>query len=407
MNPHDPVHLALLGKSLEDAIRHEAKTHGAYFDPARAQGILHAVCTGKIQAQFLLAAWENCAPRPIGVAIEFPTVIGMREGQDIVHYAATYGEDTCLLPEQIKALLKDRNGRPCYSGTQLGLLFEQERMRLMLEQPHPLFGAIPRGRIGEFSAHSTTMISLLNHFGADLGTPNRDAVIELDDLTPSMKSRWRVPIETQGLFAADGTPASNIFLTSWESDNGKQKIAASFTEGFSTFTSETVTRAQITSNGSLPKGDELKDVLTSLIQAGQEEIGILKWGAADDSPLTSRRSPIIPINGSGREVLQASCRSSQDELFMRPIGASDLFPIIGHKPPIMRVHTLNEPEICTALTELGLVTRTLGQHPMLPASMDFAAMPNGAVNFAISPARPLQATAKADDYGKPCFSLAA
>lgn len=406
MNPHDPVHCAMLGKTLEDAIKHEAKTHGAYFDPARASRIIHAVRTGKIQAQFLLAAWENCAPRPIGVAIEFPTVMGVREGNQIVHYAATYGEDTCLLPEQIKALLKDRNGRPCYSGTQLGLLFEQERMRKMLTEGSPLFGATPRGRIGEFSAHSTTMIALLDHFGANLGTPSQDAVFELDGLY-HLKPRWPMEVETREILTANGTPARRIFVNQWEGGSGRQQIAASFTEGYSTFVDQTVARVQITSNGHLPKGSELKDVLASLIRTGADEIEDRRWGQPTTPATKTKRSPIIPITSRRDEILRAAYGSSMDELFVPKRGAADDYPIIGAKQPIMRIHVLNEPEITNALKELGLATRKLGPHPMLPAQMDFATMPQGAAGFSIPPARPLQTTAKADDYGKPLFELVA
>jgi hypothetical protein len=407
MNGHDLVHHGVLGDVLYGIIEHEARAHGAEFHGGQFDKIIEAVKTNKVSSYFFLAGWETCRAKIIGGSIEFPSVLTEWDGKQFQHYPAIYGEDTCILPGGLKALVRERPaGRSFPEHIGLGAWFEQERINRWTVNSYgdaPL-GMAARGRIGEYSAHSSAMIKILDQFGATRGTEQKDTVLEVNGLTPVMKEKWRLPVEITGL-AGNGKhgPSSNIFLARWVGEGGRQQIAASFTNGLSSFTGDPVARVQITGNGHLPNNGTLQCVLASLLAAGEEEIQMRRWGQPRER---SVRCPLIPLLGSRTEIYTALLEASHDEVTERRIGASDVGRIFGGRPPIMRIHALGEPQIIAALMDMGTQIRSLGPHPMLPVVMDFNNIP-AALNPEPVPARPVKTINPKTTASDPVMSLVA
>ncbi|MEJ0061675.1 MAG: hypothetical protein WDO70_00350 [Alphaproteobacteria bacterium] len=409
MQGADLVHQATLGAALEHIIGHEAAVHEAAFQSQHFHKILKASEKGEINVLFLMAAMHTCLPKLAGAAIELPTVITKWQGNEFKHYPAIYGEDTCVLPEFSKTFREKTAGALYPNGLGLGTWFAKERIEGSVSGRSgfaPL-GMVSQGRVCEYSGHNGPMIGLLNKFGATTA-PDASAVLELDGLTPTMKSRWQVPVDTEALADQNGKPLDNIFVTRWSGESGKQQIAASFTKTISTFTGDPIVRVQLTSNGNLPNGDMLQNVLSSLLAAGHDEIRERKWAIAGElKSVASNRSPIIPLLASRQQQMAALLSAGRDEILSRRIGMDDLSHIFGGAVPTMRIHALRKPEIVAALKDLGAQPRILGPHVMLPAIMDFANMPQEALNFDLPPARPLNTVNHRGATSTPLFSLAA
>lgn len=410
MNGQDLVHHAALGV-LSNVIEHEAKAHHAAFQAAQFGKIIDAVKEGKISAYFILAGWENCQPKVAGASVEFPTVItewDKTTGQ-FKHYPAVYGEDTCLLSPVLKELVRERPaGKSFPPNMGLGAYFEQERIKRWTTNKFgdaPL-GQTARGRVGEFSAHSSAMIKMVTNLNATLGSEQQGTVLEIDGLTRAMKDKWKLPVEVKDI--PQGKNAyPNIFLAQWSSNDDKQQIVASFTNGISTFTGEQVTRVQITSNGDLPNSGMLQHVLASLLAAGQEEIQERKWGTGRE--VKTPQSPVIPLLGSSKEIYAALLAASQSEL-VKPIGAAAKpGHIWNRKVPLTRIHALQEPEIGMALRGMGAQARILGTHSMLPGIIDFKNLPQEVLNFDLSQATPIVSVRPRGAFAAntPVFSLTA
>jgi hypothetical protein len=350
VNGADTVHGTVLGDVLYKVIENEAQTHGATFNGPGFNNVIEAIKKNKIQAYFVIVAMENCRPQFAGGAIEFPTVITEWNGKKFEFYPGVHGEDTFVVPE-ISKTFRERTG-----GMGLGTYFMHERIRLALtnELGTAPFGMTSRGRVAEFSSHSTAMVKLLTKLGATLGAEQEGAILQFDSAANDIRRKRGVFVETEGLGSKFGENSiltqSNAFVTSWSGNNGNQRIVATFTEAISTFTGEPVVRVQFTSNGNLPKGDELKDALAALITAGRAEIVRRKW---------------LPKSA---EVL-----------------------------PVMRIHALREPEIVSALMELGAVPRMLGPHPMLPVVTNLKNTSAQVVDFPITAAKQLVLVKSAPD----------
>ncbi|MDE1902061.1 MAG: hypothetical protein KGI37_10530 [Alphaproteobacteria bacterium] len=361
----DPVHWSALGDALENAVEHEATAHGAGFDHSSFGKVIEAVKSDEIQAWFLLAAWDVCRPKIVGAAVEFPTVLTHWDGQDFQHHHAIYQEDTVLPIGMLRELAKERPaGKFFPPDIGLGEFFEQERIKQRMQGNNP-----PLGRVGEYSAHNAKIIKIMKQSGVRLGGEADGAVFELDGAVPRNFDRWHVPVRTEGLFHDKNSPIPlpHVFLVNWDSADNKQRIAASFTKGISTFTGKTVVRVQVTSNGNLPSPQALQGVMASILAAGQEEASRREWGAPAYHP---RPSPIISIHGTKRELWASAIASNKAELF---IPRATFAPIFGHPAPIMRIHALGEPEIITALNA-ELPRRILGNHPMLATDQRFSQM---------------------------------
>jgi hypothetical protein len=71
----DPLHRSSLGGVLRDAIKHEAKVHGAAFDHAGFRNVMQAMANGDVEVLFFAAAWDVCEPKIIGATIN-DTLLG-------------------------------------------------------------------------------------------------------------------------------------------------------------------------------------------------------------------------------------------------------------------------------------------------------------------------------------------
>lgn len=269
----------------------------------------------------------------------------------------------------------------------------------MLKDGDPMFGMTPKGRVAEYAIRSAAMTKILNGYGAALDDNQKCPVLQVENLTPAMKNRWQFQVSVEGLASdkAGLNPSHSIFVANWDN-----KIAASFTEAISTFTGDPIVRVQLTSNGSVPKQEILKDVLSSLLVAGHNEISERRWGMTGNRPIT--QSPLISIDGSQQEVLNGLL-SLNKVIVLRPRHrVKDLGPVFGHKVPTMRIHAPNEPEMVAALQSLGAQVRMLGPHPMYPATMDFK--DTHIEGLTMPPSKPLN-TVNLSNTTAPMFALVA
>jgi hypothetical protein len=344
MNGADLVHHVMLNEALYKFIEAEAKTHEAAFQGGNFEKVIDAVVSNKMCAYFLVVESENCRRSIAGGATEIPTVITEWNGLDFEHRAGVYGEDTYVSPDKSEAF------RRLTGGHGLGSFFVHERIRLSLtnEFGSSPFGMISRGRVAEIAEDNAVVGRILHRL--DPTYRSQDCVIvQIDPRAPPFRRGRRIPVQTEGLASEHDHNRvhilPNVFVTAWS--DGHQKLVASFTEAMSTFSGEPVVRVQFTSNGALPVGDRLKDILAALISEGRLEIMRRKW-----------------LSQSGNVRNLADSRM------------------------IMRVHAF-DPDIVSALREMDGQPRSLGPHPMIPVITNLRNTPAGAVDFPIPAAKPL------------------
>jgi hypothetical protein len=347
-------------QALRWAVAAEAKTHHVELSGVNFDWMLPKIVANKIQAYSLDVswddcAWENCNRFTAGGATEFLSVITVWDGKKFNHYPATHGEDTYVSPELSSEFRQRTTDASHPNGARLGTYFVHERIRLAVAQNLGLtpYGMISRGRVGEYSAHSTAMIKMFNNMGATMGSQDKGNILQLNGFPESLRKRFPVDIQTEGLGVHLGDFQPNIFVTNWSGKNG-EKIVASFTEAISTFNGQPIVRVQFTTNQRLPDNETLKDALASLIMAGRAEI------------LERKRKSL------GNDWM------------------------LDDEHMIMRIHALNEPIIGLALQEMGANVRTIGikpnEHPMLPLITDFNNIPRGLLDFEIPQAIPFITT---------------
>lgn len=351
MNGSDMIHHAALGDVLHESIGQEAAAHDASIDDDNFKNVLSALESQTIHAYFLVVSWENCRRKIAGGATEFPTVITEWDGSGFKHYPATHGEDSYVLPLLSKEFRQRTADEQNPRGAGLGTFFMRERIRLAVtpEDGSSPYGMISRGRVAEYSAHSTAMVSLLTALGATLGKQDQGTILQLDGLPSELVGRRRLAVRLEGLGRHEGDILSNVFVASWSGDNGAQ-IAASFTEAISTFSGQPIVRVQFTTNHRIPDDATLMDALASLIMAGHAEV-LLRKGLSD----------------------------------------SNAWKVDEHRT-VMRIHALNEPEIGNALRKMGAAPRMIGPHFMRPVITNFGNIPDKLLDFPVPKATPLFTT---------------
>ena len=337
---------ALLDKALFTILDHEARAHHTEQGAAsRNAKLLKALDAGKIEAWFMVAAWDVATPKILGAAIELPTVLISEVDGKLTFTHAKYREDTCFRTNVLRELLKEQPTGTTLPDVGLCDYFEQERMRIMTTNDPT--GKVQGGRIGEYSAHSAQMIKVMNKMGATLGSIN-EPIMEIAGDAPLAFKHWPVNVDTLTLNdEVNGRPLNYVFATSWQSQDGKQQVVATFTEAISTFTGEPVVRVQFGSLGTMPDAALLKDITASLLAAGQNEIERRDWKRDDNNT-----SPFASA-------------------------------------PIMRIHAPKETAIISALKDIEAQVRSLGPHPMLPAIMNFADLPGQVTALKSAPSRPV------------------
>lgn len=365
----DPLHRSSLGGVLRDAIKHEAKVHGAAFDHAGFRNVMKAMATGDVEALFFAAAWDLCEPKIIGATINFPSVSLERKGDDIVAKRGIYSEDVCILPPMVRDLIVERPVGGGFPEAGIGTHFIQASMQ-HFSTKGMRGGEVPAGQTFEFAPHNSKIVRIQEQLGAKLGKDQDSSLLRLPALTDTIRDKWTMPVEVVGARLPDCSSDPNNFIIRWAGAGGKQKIEAAFTKGISTFKGTTVTQVQFISNGHLPDAPMVECVLASILKAADDEIRMRRWGHLKNQP-PGKFSPSIPLHGNKQQAFRALMQAQNDELFAPP-PAKDNSLLFGVKPPPMHIHALNEPELVAGLRSLGAETRMLGPNAMQTASLDLA-----------------------------------
>jgi hypothetical protein len=386
-NKSDPMHRSFFGDALRDVISYEALVHHSPFNKKDFDKVLRALVSGDIEARFFMAAWELCSPKIVGATITVPTLSMEWDGRNLKANLAEHSEDVCLLPAAIKELIREKPEGRSLPGNGLADVFDRESIRQMKEEGKA-------ARFGEFVLRNTKIKRILNQSGTVLGTEENSAILNLNNFTPAMRNLWLPNVDPNRIaFDIDGSDLCNKrIVTTWSDDSGAQRVAMSFTNSISTFKGgKPIIQAKFLDTDHLPPVASLKDILTSLIILGHEKASDLEWGVEQPKP---QPSPVIPFDGSRREVLAALMSVGRDEMANRRQSRSFVF---GGLPPETHFAVLDQPKIMAALTELDLPKRTLGPDETKPGVLPI----EGA-----SAKRPLFVVRK-EAVENPCFALAA
>jgi hypothetical protein len=357
------------------AVAAEALTHHTKVTAANPDYIREALRNDKMQSYRLM--WGQSAREgsdldrlrrryvTAGGATEFLSVITTPDDKD---YPAIRGEDTYVSPEESSEFRGCTIDASHPKGIGLGTFFIHERIRIAVMRELGLtpYGVVSKGRIGEYSPHSTEMIALFQKLRATMGQEEQSGVWHLDGFPAELRDRARrarIHVVPEGLGFHSGDILPNIFVVSWRGDKG-ERIKVSVTEAGSTFLKQAIGQVQLTSNHRWPDRETLKDVLASLMMAVRTEIlirkhisghaGMKHWDL-DDEHMILRMNDLneSPAGGLGRQ------------------------PVMG-----------------PALEEMGARRHTVGTppHAMLPLITYFENIPDGVLDFSIPIAKPFITT---------------
>lgn len=357
----DPRHRGALENILSDTIRHEAKVHGAEFDPIAFRNVMLAMQSGDVEILFLAAAWDLTKPKVVGATINFRSLSLHRAKNNLVAKNGIYSEDVCLLPKMIRELVAEWPTGGDFPKEGLGGHFIRECMAYFAKKGMR-GGIVPAGQTFEFAPDNTKIVKIQEQLGAILGAEHNSGLFRLNAITDTIRNKWPMPVELRGAPLIRGASDPNNFAVLWSSYDEQQKIKAGFTRGLSTFKGWPVTQGQIVSNGKLPEKPVMECVLASVLKAANQEIQERGWGRLDHEPALSETSAVF-----------------------------------GVKPPLMHIHALNEPEVVAGLHSLGAEKRLLGSHASQTASLDLAKASGAAV-------RPLKLIGS-EAANNPYFSL--
>jgi hypothetical protein len=332
----DPRHRGALENILSDTIRHEAKVHGAEFDPVAFRNVMRAMQTGDIEILFLAAAWNLTKPKIVGATINFRSLSLQRAKSDLVTKNGIYSEDVCLLPKMIRELVLERPSGKNFPDEGIGTHFIRECMAYFTQKGMK-GGIVPAGQTFEFAPDNTKIVKIQEQLGTVLGQENTSGLFRLDEAASAITNKWPMPVEVFSVPLVGGGIDPNNFVVLWSDYDRQQKTKSGFTKCLSTFKGWPVTQGQIVSNGKLTMQPITECMLGSVLKAANEEIQKRGWGRLDHEPALSETSAVF-----------------------------------GVKPPLMHIHALNEPEIVLGLDSLGLQKRELGSHASQTASLDLA-----------------------------------
>ena len=391
----DIIHCSALGGVLRDAIQHEAKVHGAAFDPVGFRQVMQAMASGDVEVLFFAAAWDTCDPKIVGATINFRSLFLQRDGNDIAVHHGIYSEDVCLLPTKMREIILERPRTKALPRIGLGMPFIQASIDHFAQHGFK-DGTIPVGQFFEFAPSNNKIIAIQEKLGAMLGCGEDSALLRIESgRIPD--GRFKVPVDVRFVPLADDTIDPQNFVVSWESPDAQQKVMASFTKGISTFKGTPVTQCQFISNGKLPDAGALQCVMASILQAAEREIGERHWESLVKPK--HEASPHIPLGGSSHEIF-AALFDVQNIILLSPKHHS---PLLGIAPPPIHIHALQEPEIAAALKSLGAAQRMLGDNSMQTAILDL----RKAAEKHNAPTRPLTLINPDEARNDPLFSLAA
>ena len=358
-----PDERTLLDHALLTILDREAQAHHSdQTSDLRNARLIKALDAGKIEAWFMVAAWDVNNPKILGAAIELPTILINEVDGKLTLSHAKYREDTCFLNDVFREIIKEKPSNKSFPEVGLADYFEQERNRVMISKDPT--GKVQGGRVGEYSPHSSQMIKVMSNMGASLGR-TLEPIMELKGGTPLSHKYWPVTVDTIHLNdEVTNKPLDYVFATSWQSRDGKQQIMATFTEAISTFTGEPIIRVQFGTLENMPEATLVKDITASLLVAGRAEAERRNW--------------------------------KQDEAVNSPIGSLE---------PTMRIHAPSNLVIVEALKDIDAQVRSLGHHPMLPVTLSFSDMKNK-MGLTKNPDRPMSVIDLSQRSNAPAFDFA-
>jgi len=303
-----------------------------------------------IDIDFFQVAFDSLSPTvTAGLATGFQTFGAEADGQNNLKvFPYHHGEDLCVDPAIAGEFRKCTAFPPIYpNGMGAGTWIMREQILRSVSNPYWVFA----GRDNEHYLGNSPIKGVMEKFGSLPCTEEDSAVLELDVRANNLKPRWGVVVEKEDLPTREDSLeiCPNNFLTRWSSEDGKQQIVMTFRRSASTFEGQPVVWVKIKSNGNLPEGEMLKEVLASLLAAGCEEISSpeRRWG--------------IPLN-----MLNT---------------VNDLSHIFGGPVPVMHIHLNNEPTILAALLQMGLMHRKFGHYTMLSGVMNLKEAPHQEIMF--------------------------
>lgn len=387
----DLIHSCALGGILRDSIHHEAKVHGAAFDPVGFRNVMQAMSEG-VEVLFFAAAWDVCDPKIVGATINLRSLFLKKNGNDIDVHRGIYSEDACLLPAELRKLIHERPRTKSLPDVGLGLPLIQASINHFATHGFK-DGSIPVGQTFEFAPSNGKIIAIQEKLGATLGKNEDSALLKIES-GRFLKDRFKVPVDVQFVSRTDGTVDPNNFTVSWQNHDESQKIMASFTKGLSTFKGKPITQCQFISNSALPNVSVLESVVFSILKAAEQEIGEGRWGSHHKTV----QSPKVPCGGNAKEVF-AALFEAQNTALLLPKRCDPLSEAV----PPMHIHALQEPEIVAALKSVGAKQRMLGDNPMQTATLDL----RKAAEKHNAPRRPLTLISPDAARNDPLFSLVA
>lgn len=370
-------HQKLLREGIPHFLGSLGAVHGETFPKEQLEAVIDVINAGDIEVDFFFAKFGPRSPvKFVGLATGAPTFGAEPDSNgNLKIFPIKHGEDL-VVDEHFAKLFRNRTKCPQYpNGIGAGSFFMAEQIRRSIN--HRRANGKKRwifaGRDNEYMAENLPIIGVMDKFGAIRGDKKSCAVLELNGLTPEMERRWGVDdkVITEDLpkYANGLGKNPNSFLTRWSSEDGKQQIVVIFTKLASTFDGRPVVWTKVKSNGNLPDNEMLKEVMTSLLRAGCQEMSSpeRKWG-----------------------LLRKDWAKSLSNIFHGPV-------------PQLHIHANMEPEIVDALLQMKVKYRKFGHHTMLSGIMRLRNILNSksVIGHEIPSATEIQSISREKEIHKP------
>lgn len=273
----NPDHQSLLREGIPHFLGSLGDVHGEAFPQENLEAVLEVINAREIEVDFFFVRPDQHSPvKFAGLATGAPTFGAEPDGNNNLRILPIkHGEDL-VVDQAIAQLFREQTKCDLYpKGIGAGSFFMAEQIRRSIN-PRRVDGKqrwVYAGRDNEYMAENMPIIGVMDKYGAIRGTERNSPVLELNGLTSDMERRWGVNVVTEDFPKHSNSHGSdpNNFLTRWSSVDGKQQIVVIFTKLASTFDGRPVVWTKVKSNGQLPQGEMLKEVMSSLLRAGLSE----------------------------------------------------------------------------------------------------------------------------------------
>ncbi len=375
----NPDHRRLLREGIPHFLGSLGAEHGEAYPQEHLEAVLEVINAKEIEVDFFFVKLDQHAPiKFAGLATGAPTFgVEPDTNNNLRIFPIKHGEDL-VVDQAVAQSFREQTKCDLYpNGVGAGSFFMAEQIRRSINprRPDGKQRWVYAGRDNEYMAENMPIIRVMDKYGAIRGTERNSPVLELNGLTPDMERRWGVNVVTEDFpkhTNGQGSDANN-FLTRWSSKDGEQQIVVIFTKLASTFDGRPVVWTKVKSNGDLPQGEMLKEVMASLLRAGCMEMSSpeRKWGLA------------------------------------RKFWSNDVSDIFHGPVPQMHIHTNMEPEVVDALLKMGADYRKFGHHTMLSGIIRLQNMtdPETIIGQKIPAATEVHAINQKSEVNGPYFSV--